>query len=169
MKIRTIATIFLSLFISASIAYMVVRETGIVKKSTDVRNPSNGAEAAGGSHKDPGATEGRTVTVYYFHSNFRCPTCLKIESLTASTLQSNFSTELANGSVAWKPVNIELPQNRHFVDDFKLFTKSVVVVDSMKGKQTRWKNLDRIWRLVRDDATFIDYIRDEVGDYLGNK
>ncbi len=165
MKIRRIVTIVLSIFVVTSIAYLVateVREPGknetspsAVYRESDKRAQNNAASM--GSH---------ALTVYYFHTTFRCPTCRKIEALTESTVKNFFSTELAEKKIIWKPVNIEFPENRHFADDYKLFTKSVVIVDTANGKQIRWKNLDKIWELVRDESAFTGYIKKEISGYL---
>jgi hypothetical protein len=165
MNARRIITIALSLFVTASIIYLVASE---------LRSPakSEKEESVISSPEDRNATdsalpkEGRSITVYYFHTTARCPTCLKIEALTASTVQKFFPAELAAQKITWKPINIELPENRHFVDDFKLFTKSVVVVDTEKGRQVRWKNLDKIWELVRNESAFTNYIKSEVSGYI---
>lgn len=166
MKPRRIATIVLSIFVAASITYLI---------ATEVRKPAkNETAAADTSQKtDQAAPDGNVpikehaLTVYYFHTTFRCPTCRRIEALTASAVQKFFSAELATKKMTWKPVNIEDPENRHFVDDFKLFTKSVVLVDEKNGKTVRWKNLDRIWELVRDETAFTGYIKNEIAGYLG--
>jgi len=36
-------------------------------------------------------------------------------------------------------VNLELPENRHFVKDYQLFTKSLVLVRFDKGRQAEYK------------------------------
>ena len=165
MNARRIITIVLSLFVAGSVIYLVATELRSPAKSEKeeivISAPENRNAADSALPK-----EGRSITVYYFHTTARCPTCLKIEALTASTVQKFFSTELAAQKIAWKPVNIELQENKHFVDDFKLFTKSVVIVDIEKGKQVRWKNLDKIWELVRNESAFTNYIKNEVSGYI---
>ena len=106
--------------------------------------------------------------MYYFHTTFRCPTCHRIEEYTKNAILSSFGPEIKKGTIDWKVLNVEEPRNQHFVDDFKLFTKSVVIVDSEKGKQVRWKNLERIWELVQDEQAFTAYIKNEVAGYLKN-
>ncbi len=165
MKRRKIATVVLSIFVAASVTYLI---------ATEVRKPAKSETATADESQRTGQiapdssvpTKEHTLTVYYFHTTFRCPTCRKIESLTASAVQKFFSAELASKKMTWKPVNIEVPENRHFADDFKLFTKSVVIVDSKNGKTVRWKNLDRIWELVRDESAFTGYIKNEIAGYL---
>ncbi len=109
---------------------------------------------------------GDRIIAYYFHGNKRCRTCVKIESQTESALKTNFSTEIGKGELEWRPVNIDEPENQHFVKDYQLYSKSVVIVDFKNGEQARWKNLPRIWELVHNEAEFEKYISQEVKEYL---
>jgi len=164
MKARRIATIALSVFVAASVIYLVATET---RKSAQTETAADTSIMSGQSVPDGGVpTEERVLSVYYFHTTARCYTCRKIESLTETAVRNNFSAELARKTIVWQPVNIDLPENRHFVKDFNLFTKSVVLVDSKKGKRVRWKNLDRIWQLVSSEPAFTDYITGEISGYL---
>ncbi len=165
MKARRITTIVLSIFVAASAIYLVATE---VRNSAKNETTAAGVSPASGqSAPDTGVpAQERALTVYYFHTTARCPTCRKIEALTASAVRDNFSAELASKRITWSPVNIELLENRHFVDDFRLFTKSVVIVDTEKGTRVRWKNLDRIWELVRDEPSFTAYIKNEIAGFL---
>ncbi len=165
MKIKRIATIVLSIFVATSIAYLVATEVRKPGKNETV-SASVPQESDKSTHNNAASMENHAVTVYYFHTTFRCPTCRQIEALTESTVKNFFSAELAEKKIIWKPVNIENPENRHFADDYRLFTKSVVVVDTANGKQIRWKNLDKIWELVRDESAFTGYIKNEITGYL---
>jgi hypothetical protein len=174
MKQRPLLVSVLLLFIAVSTVVLVVKETrqrppvgdspslkGITcQPDTTYRRPSPIATAKQSEHK---------VIVYYFHSTVRCPSCLRIESLTKEAIEEGFARAIRDGLLELRLVNIEEPGNQHFVDDFQLFTKSVVVVDKQDGIQTRWKNLDRVWRLFRDEDAFLTYVRDEVRTYLGEK
>lgn len=107
------------------------------------------------------------IRVYYFYTTVRCPTCRTIEAYTAETLRQGFAEALAEGTIEWHPVNVQLPQNRHFIQDYQLFTKSVVISRLKDGRQVEWKNLERVWELVGNRAEFQNYIRGEVRAYLG--
>jgi len=106
------------------------------------------------------------VRVYYFHTRARCVSCRKIEALTHQAIEAAFAKELGDKRLTWEVVNIEDPPNRHFVQDYKLYTKSVVVVDSVGGDQVRWKNLEKVWQLLQNERAFLTYIQDEVRGYL---
>ncbi|SPD76358.1 conserved exported hypothetical protein [uncultured Desulfobacterium sp.] len=113
-----------------------------------------------------GQANGHQVIVYYFHGNFRCATCRRIEQLTREAVSENFGAELSSGALEMRVINVEEPENSHFSKDYKLFTKSVVVSDMVNGKETQWKNLQKVWELVHQQKAFKDYIRDEIRSYL---
>ncbi len=111
-------------------------------------------------------TPSHVVRVYYFHGNARCVSCRKIESLAGETVRASFAEEMKQGKVEWLALNVEEPANRHFIQDFRLYTKSLVVADMVDGSRVRWKNLEKIWELLRDDEAFQRYVREEIRGYL---
>ena len=107
------------------------------------------------------------VAVYYFHGTNRCQTCLKIEALSEQAMKTSFASELSDGRITWQVLNYELPENKKYVDDYQLYSQSLIVLKFADGKRVEWKNLTDIWELVGDDAAFEDYVRREVNAYLG--
>jgi len=113
----------------------------------------------------PASIEHRIVA-YYFHGNVRCVSCRKIEAYTKEAIDSAFGGALKSGQLEWQVVNTDSAQNEHFLQDYRLFTKSVVISDVRKGKETRWKNLDKVWELLGDRDKFHAYIQGEVRPFL---
>jgi hypothetical protein len=122
---------------------------------------------AGGAAAD--STSGLKVVAYYFHVTVRCVTCRTIESYSREAIQQGFPEQLKNGSVEWRPVNVQLPENRHFVQDFQLFTRSLVLVQVRNGKPQGWRNLEQVWDLVGDKGKFLKYVKDNVRTSLGDR
>jgi small redox-active disulfide protein 2 len=88
------------------------------------------------------------TVVYYFHGNQRCFSCNRIESLTLKAIEGKGCT--------FKAVNLDEPENEHFVKDFGLDTRVVVIQHN--GKINKMEN---VWGLVGGkDADFIKYIQD---------
>ncbi|MFW6254938.1 MAG: nitrophenyl compound nitroreductase subunit ArsF family protein [Chitinivibrionales bacterium] len=106
------------------------------------------------------------LMVYYFHTTYRCHSCNMIEQLTKNTVEKEFADELNSGRIEFKSINIEKPENKHFVKNYKLYTKSVVISDLNDGKEIEWKNLEKVWTLLRDQKKFTDYIQSEVKETL---
>lgn len=106
------------------------------------------------------------VIVYYFLSSYRCSACYKIEQYTKEAIERYFSNELKSGQVVYKPVNIEKEENRHFIKEYQLYTKAVVISLVNSGKEIKHKNLTMIWQHLRDKDTFYDYIKSETNQFL---
>uniref|UniRef100_UPI00405755DD nitrophenyl compound nitroreductase subunit ArsF family protein n=1 Tax=Candidatus Electronema sp. TaxID=2698783 RepID=UPI00405755DD len=106
--------------------------------------------------------EQNKTRVYYFHGNQRCKTCNKIEALTKKTLEEGFAAQLKDGSVELQVVNVDETENEHFVEDYQLAIRSVVVSLLKQGKEAKWRRLDKVWQLVHDEPAFSDYLRTEI-------
>ncbi len=109
----------------------------------------------------PGETE---VIAYYFYTNFRCQSCYTIEKYTKEAIESNFEDELVSGKLVFKAVNVE--EKEHFINDYQLYTKSVVLSLIKDGKEVRFKNLKEVWELLRNKDRFYIYIKEETQKFL---
>jgi hypothetical protein len=167
MNTKRIITIALSVFVAVSVAYLLTNEFGAGDKISRVQVYDKKNKTAGvNNSSDIKGNKAGNILVYYFHTTFRCATCFTIEKYTAEAVKEGFSDRLADGSVQWKLVNIQEPGNEHFIKDFKLLTKSVVIVKNKDGKMLKWKNLEEIWKLTRDRDKFIRYIQEEIMEFL---
>ena len=106
------------------------------------------------------------VLAYYFHGIRRCSNCIKIESYTKEAIDSAYGAALKDSSLVWRVVNTDEEANNHFLNDYQLYTKSVILVDMHDGKQVRWKNLEKVWEHLGDKEAFKKYIRDEVALFM---
>ncbi len=123
------------------------------------------AMAEGPAPPEGEATDG--VVAYYFHGNVRCATCRKIEAYADEAVHSGFPEVIEDGALAWRVVNVDEADNKHFIQDFQLVTRSVVLAEYSNGKVVRWRNLDKVWQLVRDKERFVDYLQIETRTFLG--
>jgi hypothetical protein len=106
------------------------------------------------------------LVVTYFHTTARCYTCHKIEELSALAVKSYFEDELKRGRVVWRVINVDEPENRHFVKDYNLYTKHVIVSEIKDNQEVRWKDLKDVWTLVRNEEKFGNYVQTEISDWL---
>jgi len=169
MKSKTIIRILLLAFVVVSAAALISQELRRHSEAhaDDAAEPASAPSASSGpTGEAPLPAPAHQVIAYYFHGNYRCPSCLKIEAYTQEAIQTGFSSELKNGSLEWRVINVEEAGNQHFVQDYQLYTKSVILSDLHQGRQTRWKNLDQVWTFIPDQAAFMKYVRDEVRAYV---
>jgi hypothetical protein len=106
------------------------------------------------------------VFAYYFHGDRRCTTCRKLEAYSGEAFQVGFKTEIADSTLVWRAVNYDRKENKHFIDDYKLYTKTLILSHVRGGKEIEWVNLDKIWQLVRDKDKFIRYVQTETRKFL---
>lgn len=172
MKPKTILTVVILAFVAVAVVYLIVKEVREARTPEIVADDAAPSTAAAPTaeaaveEEEETAVLGGQVVAYYFYFGKRCVTCLKIERYTKEALERGFAKELAEGSVLWRPTDTDLPQNRHFNEDYGLFAKAVIVSELRDGEEARWKNLTKVWQLTGDKGLFIKYIQDEVRAYL---
>jgi len=85
-----------------------------------------------------------------------------MEKYSKEAIEANFKDALTSGRLEFKAVNVEDRGNEHFVNDYKLYTKSLILSLVKDGKEVKSKNLDKIWELARNKQKFIEYVTAEV-------
>jgi hypothetical protein len=158
MNSRRAVTVILLIFVAASVVYLLATElSGQKSTATD-------SDAADAVEKTPA----HQVIAYYFHGYKRCHTCLSIEAAAKQVIETAYPAQLKNGSLVWKAVNFEAPENAHFADDFQLVTSSLVLVEYRNGEQVQWTNLEDVWELIGADERFSEYVRGGVDELLND-
>ncbi len=163
MSARKLVTAALLAFVAISVAFLAQRNVRAAKDSR--------AAAAAESTPLPAAAQapvsgpGRVIA-YYFYVTVRCTTCRAIEAYSREAIFDRFKPELATGRLEWRPVNVQLPENRHFIQDYQLFTRSLVLVREQNGRQQEYKVLHDTWELVGDKRALQGYVEQEVRGYL---
>ncbi len=104
--------------------------------------------------------------VYYFRTTGRCYSCVQMEKMTKQTIEQDFAKEVKSGLVEFRSVDVEMPENKHYIKDYSLYTKSVIISEVKNGKEVRWKNLDQIWRKLGREYEFRLYISQEVRNFM---
>ncbi len=158
MKPKRIIQIVLLLFIAVSVAYFVAQETS---RSVAGVPAEHGPQASLAGNAQPAK-----VVAYYFHGNFRCVSCRKLESVSKEAVMNGFQAELKRGELRWAAVNVEQSGNEHFIADYRLFSRSLVIVRYRNGQQVEYKNLMKAWELLRDDEALKKYVQSEVRSFL---
>lgn len=130
--------------------------------------PSPALAAGTGSAEAASAAGGPAsqVIVTYFHTTFRCPMCLQIEKYTRETVEKDFARQLASKKVLFRAIDVQEADNRHFIQDYSLYSKSVILSLVKDGKEIRWKNLPEIWKYAYNRDRFEQYIRSEIEAFL---
>lgn len=111
-------------------------------------------------------TENNYVMAYYFHGSFRCYSCYRIEQYSKEAIEYYFGNEIDSGKLIFKVVNVEEKENEHFIRDYELYTKSLIISLVKDGKEVKYNNLTRVWEFLGNRDRFFEYVRDEITKYL---
>lgn len=153
--------VVLLVFIIGSVGYLVAKEL-LYKPHNDIASK----EATASTVPVDANIKPDHIIAYYFHGNFRCAACKKIEAYSKASIEDSFSNELKSGQLSFKVLNVEEPENRHFIQDYGLYTKSLVIVSYAKDKQIKFKNLEGVWNHLNSKSEFENYVKGEVNQYL---
>ncbi len=63
-------------------------------------------------------------------------------------------------------MNVEEPANEHFVVDYQITSSDLVLVDTENGRETEWRNLERVWNLVDNELEFKAFVEAEAMVFL---
>lgn len=162
MNAKMIVTIALLIFVAAALAVAILggRTPSTPPEETAFQPEATVPTATG----EPAAQS--CLYVYYFHGNVRCQTCMKLEAYGEEAVATAFADELRNGTVVWKVVNIDEAANEHFVREFQLANKTIVVSESPTGLEGPWEKLDEIWQLVGDKPAYLEFVQGKIRNHL---
>ena len=171
MKGKKLLTGFLLVFLVASVGFLLVKESHrgrgpglrLPAKPLRHRKEASRFRRNGGT---PPHGPGKRVVAYYLHGRVRCASCIKIGSLSGKAIRERFPEELRTGLLVFREVNVEEPDHRHFIDDYRLTSQSLVIVEYRDGRQVRWKNLEKVWTLLGSEKEFLPYVQEGVSSYL---
>lgn len=152
--------------VSSLVAVIVLAGAGAVLlvNARTPASPPAATSTATPAAVDPIPRDG--VVAFYFHTTYRCTSCRKIEAYSKVAMETGFDAELASGRLQFRLVNIEDEGNDHFVEDYGLYTKSLILSERSAGREVRWKNLSRVWELLNDEPAFVDYVQKETRAFL---
>jgi len=75
---------------------------------------------------------GNPVTVYYFHGEHRCPTCIAIENETKATFEINLKKESEVGKVELQVINADEGRNKQLCEKYGVYGSSLLLVKGDK-------------------------------------
>ena len=153
-------------FAAISIAFAVFKENRPLPQT-----PAS-AEAAAPIPVQPEKTTAKpqagqpVVIARYCHGHARCSNCLRIEQYSREAVETGLRKDIDSGRLRFEVVNVEEPANRHYVQDYGLYTKSLVLIARAGGKEVRHKVLNDVWTHLNDKDAFMAYVRTETESFL---
>lgn len=169
MNAQKIVSLLLLLFLIASVGTIVAKETGSTAPMTAPEFLSTPSVEENPSKASVENKDFAKVVAFYFYGNVRCTTCRTMQTLATEAIETGFADEIKNGRLQMISINVDEPGNEHYVNDYQLTTRAVVLARFEGTTQKEWKNLDKIWNLVRNRPAFIEYVQTETTHILNGK
>jgi len=163
-KANKVVSGILLLFVVVAVSYLAIGEWR--DRGAPADEPRGGATDPQGQVAQS-AREGDYVIVYYFYGNKRCNTCRTIEAYAKEAVETGFTDLVGKGDIVWQAVNTEQEGNGHFVEDYELAYKTVVLVEVRDGEETKWEQLNKVWELVDNKQSFVEYVQQSTADFMG--
>jgi len=107
------------------------------------------------------------VIAYYFRGTFRSPSCRHLEKNCREVIEANFKDALASGKLEFQVVILGDKGEGYYVNYYKIYARTLILSLVKNGKETEWKNLDRVGEFFDNREGFSDYLKKEINIFLG--
>ncbi len=107
------------------------------------------------------------IDIYYFHRTDRCETCVSIEENTKNVLETNYATEVKEGTISFKSINFEAEADKEIIEKYKADGPSLFLTRMKKTKETTKNMTDFALNNSRyNPEKFKNGLRDKINGLL---
>jgi len=107
------------------------------------------------------------VIAYYFRGTFCSPSCRHLEKNCQEVIEANFKDALASGKLEFQVVILGDKGEGYYANYYKIYARTLILSLVKNGKETEWKNLDRVGEFFDNWEGFSDYLKKEINIFLG--
>ena len=106
------------------------------------------------------------IEVVHFHATQQCWSCITVGEYALKTIKEKFPEEYKNGTIIFRDINGELPENRDMVMKYQARGSSLFVNSITAGKDNIEEDIT-VWRLVGSENQYISYFQNKLNKLLG--
>jgi FtsZ-interacting cell division protein ZipA len=106
------------------------------------------------------------IEVVHFHGTHQCWSCITVGEYALKTIKEKFPEEYKNGTIVYRDINGELPENKDIVMKYQASGSSLFVNAITAGKDNIEEDVT-VWRLISNESQFINYFQDKLNKLLG--
>ena len=109
------------------------------------------------------------VEVYHFHATRQCVTCKTVGAFSEETVNTYFSNELKSGKLVFAHINVDLPENKAFVDKYEAKGSSLLI--GVYGKDGSFSKQEdtNVWYKIGDKPEYIAYLKGVIESKLSGE
>jgi len=132
-------------------------------KSTEAQSQNN--QIAENQIKEEGQSAEK-IQVFVFHATQRCYSCITIGKFAGETVNEYFQSELRDGKMEFREINIDLPENKELARKFQAGGSSLYVNAIIDGQDNIAEDV-AVWRLVNNEIQFKNYLKNKLNNLFG--
>ena len=106
------------------------------------------------------------IEVVHFHATQQCWSCITVGEYALKTIKEKFPEEYKNGTIVFRDINGELPENKDMVMKYQAGGSSLFVNSITAGKDNIEEDVT-VWRLVTNEDQYINYFQNKINNLLG--
>ena len=115
---------------------------------------------------DTAADKAEKIEVVHFHGTHQCWSCIMVGEYALKTIKEKFPEEYKNGTIMFKEINGELPENRDIVIKYQARGPSLFINAIKNGVDNIQEDVT-VWRLVVNESQYINYLQNKINGLLG--
>jgi len=106
------------------------------------------------------------IEVVHFHATQQCWSCKTVGEFALKTIKDKFPEDYKNGTIVFKDINGELPENRDLVIKYQA-SGSSLFINAITNGQDKIEEDVTVWRLINNESQFVNYFENKIKTLLG--
>ncbi len=106
------------------------------------------------------------IEVVHFHATQQCWSCITVGEYALKTIKDKFPKEYESGTIVFRDINGELPENKDMVMKYQARGSSLFV-NAITNEKDGIEEDVTVWRLVNNENQFINYFENKLKKLLG--
>ena len=138
----------------------------MAKNNSRQINTNSAGETANKTQAQSVKNSADKAEVFLFHSAQRCASCITIGKFAGETVNEYFQSELRDGKIEFREINIDLPENKELARKFQA-SGSSLFINAISNEKDNITEDTMVWRLISNETQFKNYLKDKLNNLLG--
>lgn len=105
------------------------------------------------------------IEIVHFHATQQCWSCVTVGEYALNTIMERFPQQYQNGTITYRDINIDLPENKDLVMKYGARGSSLFI-NAIDDEQDNIMEDVTVWRLVSNETQFVDYFEKKIRNLL---
>lgn len=109
------------------------------------------------------------LEIIYFHATNRCMTCNAVENNAKSLIDENFKTQLDNGDITFKSLNIDESENDAITEKYQVSFSTLLLINHQNGNDVVTDFTETAFKYAKNEPDkYKELLKSEINKILTN-